>query len=177
MIYPDHGRPYRRPGQRRLLIAALGFLFAAGGAIPGFAGDQEHRPELNRIGHIIVIFLENHSFDQLYGMFPGADGVTNASFAAIQVSADGRQFSTLPAVMNSYAAWASGIPPNLLGVDTRFPPGVTQRAVPGRSFRRPRRADRRSGTPVLSRASANRRRQDGSVRGVFRRRCTADGLL
>src|SRR6516164_8294274 len=30
----------------------------------------ERRPELSRIGHIIVIFLENRSFDHLYGLFP-----------------------------------------------------------------------------------------------------------
>ena len=32
-----------------------------------------------RIDHIIVIFQENWSFDGLYGNFPGADGIANAS--------------------------------------------------------------------------------------------------
>ena len=35
---------------------------------------SERRPELDRIGHIIVVFLENRSFDHLYGLFPGAEG-------------------------------------------------------------------------------------------------------
>ena len=30
---------------------------------------------LQNIDHIIIIYGENRSFDNLYGMFPGADGV------------------------------------------------------------------------------------------------------
>jgi phospholipase C len=33
---------------------------------------------VQRIGHVVVIFAENHSFDNLYGLFPGADGIANA---------------------------------------------------------------------------------------------------
>jgi phospholipase C len=74
------------------------------------------RPELNRIGHIIVIFLENRSFDHLYGLFPGAEGIQDSGFASIQVSAEGRQFATLPAVINNLA--------RLQGVDSRFGVGL-----------------------------------------------------
>jgi phospholipase C len=84
----------------------------------------EHRPELDRIGHIIVVLLENRSFDQLYGMFPGADGIQNTGFAGIQVSSEGGQFETLPAVINNTAVWPGGPQPNLIGIDTRFPPGL-----------------------------------------------------
>jgi phospholipase C len=102
----------------------VGFLLTVGHATPCFAADPAGGPDLGRIGHIIVIFLENHSFDQLYGMFPGADGVSNAGFSAIQVSAEGQPFSTLPAVTNNYTAWTGANPPSLLGIDTRFPPGL-----------------------------------------------------
>src|ERR1700740_443127 len=37
--------------------------------------DLDH--QLRRIGHIIVIYQENWSFDALYGQFPGADGLQN----------------------------------------------------------------------------------------------------
>ena len=37
------------------------------------ASPSEHKPGPERIGHIIVLFLENRSFDHLYGLFPGAD--------------------------------------------------------------------------------------------------------
>jgi phospholipase C len=34
---------------------------------------------MQRIGHVVVIFAENHSFDNLYGLFPGADGIASAT--------------------------------------------------------------------------------------------------
>ena len=36
-------------------------------------------PKLRAIKHIIVIYQENWSFDSLYGLFPGANGLANAS--------------------------------------------------------------------------------------------------
>jgi len=35
---------------------------------------SDNVPGLDRLQHIVVIYLENHSFDNLYGEFPGADG-------------------------------------------------------------------------------------------------------
>jgi phospholipase C len=52
-------------------------------ATPTFAQEkakpQEKNVEKNlrRVGHIIVIYQENWSFDSLYGQFPGADGLQN----------------------------------------------------------------------------------------------------
>jgi phospholipase C len=91
-----------------LALAVTGPVFAAPAA--------EHRPKLDRIGHIIVLFLENRSFDHLYGLFPGAEGVQDSGFASIQVSAEGSQFATLPAVLNNTV--------RLGGIDTRFASGL-----------------------------------------------------
>ena len=33
---------------------------------------------VDRIDHIVVIYLENRSFDNLFGLFPGADGIAQA---------------------------------------------------------------------------------------------------
>jgi phospholipase C len=102
---------------------ALGFVFLTL-TVPAMAGSPpERNPGLDRIGHIIVLVLESRSFDHLYGLFPGADGVENAGLAAVQVTADGRPFVTLPAVMNNRSFWRIGAP-GLLGVDTRFWPGL-----------------------------------------------------
>lgn len=46
-------------------------------------------PGLNKVEHIIVIYLENRSFDHLYGLFPGAEGLAQASAVAPQVDKDG----------------------------------------------------------------------------------------
>jgi phospholipase C len=48
----------------------------------GSAVAREDDDGVERIGHIIVIHQENWSFDSLYGLFPGADGLAN-SFGVI----------------------------------------------------------------------------------------------
>lgn len=56
---------------------------------------------LERIQHIVVIYLENHGFDNLYGHFPGAEGLAAAGDAPLQADATGQPYATLPAVMNT----------------------------------------------------------------------------
>src|SRR5208282_162050 len=55
----------------------------------------------SQIQHIVVIYQENWSFDSLYGKFPGANGIANAGYNTIQVDKDGRQYATLPQVLNT----------------------------------------------------------------------------
>jgi phospholipase C len=57
---------------------------------------------LNKLNHIVVIYLENHSFDNLYGQFAGANGIANATSDAgtahtyIQVDQTGAPYASLP---------------------------------------------------------------------------------
>jgi phospholipase C len=74
-----------------LLGLAVAALFASGARAAG----------LEQINHIIVIYMENRSFDNLYGLFPGAEGLSNAGAAATQVDASGTAYSTLPPVMDT----------------------------------------------------------------------------
>lgn len=67
----------------------------------------------NPINHIVVIYLENHSFDNLYGGFPGANGLLNAGAAATQVDMSGAPYATLPQPTNT------SVKP--LGPDARVP--------------------------------------------------------
>lgn len=100
------------------------------------APPPEPRPGLQRVHHIIVIFLENRSFDHLYGLFPGADGLADAPRAGDQVTPDGERFEVLPTVLNNYTpSW----------VDTRFAPGL-----PNEPFREDHFVDLRdrTGDPV-----------------------------
>ena len=53
---------------------------------------------LRRLDHIVVIYLENRSFDNLYGEFRGANGLARAAGAPLQVDGTGAPFATLPAV-------------------------------------------------------------------------------
>jgi phospholipase C len=70
-------------------------------------------PGIEKIEHIVVIYLENHSFDNLFGKFPGANGLSQAGSAAIQVDRRGKPYKVLPPVID-----AGRKPP---APDTRFP--------------------------------------------------------
>ena len=65
-------RAFGRPAQRAMAAAALAFASWAGGPVSAAAGD------LSKIDTIVVIYAENRSFDHLYGLFPGANGIANA---------------------------------------------------------------------------------------------------
>lgn len=56
---------------------------------------------INKVGHVIVIYLENHSFDNLYGEFAGANGLANASGTQTQVDSAGNPLAVLPFVAGS----------------------------------------------------------------------------
>ena len=55
-------------------VAILASALVLGSSLLGHA---EIPPALQKINHILVIFEENHSFDNMYGTFPGADGLAN----------------------------------------------------------------------------------------------------
>src|SRR6202023_2404791 len=56
---------------------------------------------LRKVKHVVVVVLENWSFDSLYGQFPGADGLAQAASAPKQVNAQGQPYPTLPGVLAS----------------------------------------------------------------------------
>jgi phospholipase C len=51
---------------------------------------------IGKVGHLVVIVLENWSLDSLYGEFPGAEGLSSPSAAIPQVDATGAPYTTLP---------------------------------------------------------------------------------
>ena len=49
-----------------------------------------------KINHVVVIYAENHSFDNMYGLFPGANGIANATAAQkTQLDHDGKPLKEL----------------------------------------------------------------------------------
>jgi acid phosphatase len=64
---------------------------------------------LDKIKTVVVIYAENRSFDNLYGLFPGANGISNATPASYQqLDRDGKTvLATLPPVYSAPAASAS----------------------------------------------------------------------
>jgi len=60
--------------------------------------------KLQKIDHIIVVYQENWSFDSLYGLFPGANGLINAHNTAYpQVDAAGNLLTSVPQPINNGA--------------------------------------------------------------------------
>jgi acid phosphatase len=114
---------------RRAVFAllALGASLIAGcAAIQPKMGGAASAQGLAKIEHIVVIYAENHSFDNLYGMFPGANGVANATAEQkTQLDLDGRPLAHLPPVYTP-----AGKP------DPRYPPNAAHPdALPNRPFR------------------------------------------
>jgi phospholipase C len=80
----------------RFFLRVFVALALAGCGAPGL-----REAPLDRIQTIVVIYAENHSFDNMYGMFPGANGVANATAdQKTQLDHDGKPLSRLPAVYN-----------------------------------------------------------------------------
>jgi len=53
---------------------------------------------INKVNHVVVIYMENHSFDNLYGSFSGANGLQNANASnETQVDSAGIPYTVLPA--------------------------------------------------------------------------------
>jgi acid phosphatase len=67
---------------------------------------------LEKIEHIVVIYAENRSFDNLYGLFPGADGIRDATPASyLQRDCNGSVLPKLPPVWKQAPhADGSGVP-------------------------------------------------------------------
>ena len=84
------------PATRRrciLATAVAACLWLAGCATGPSSGDLAR---LQRINHVVVIYAENHSFDNLYGLFPGANGIARATPEQMtQLDHDGRPLAEL----------------------------------------------------------------------------------
>jgi len=70
-----------------------------------------------KVKHIVVVYQENWSFDSLYGRFPGANGITNASPGALrQVDKSGEPLTAAPLPLKgrdvdpNFAAIAPSLP-------------------------------------------------------------------
>jgi phospholipase C len=109
------GCGWGRQWVRWLLPGVLASLVLTLSSLPLAHADEP----LDRVGHLIVIYEENHSFDNYFGRFPGADGLASAGSAAIQVDKQGQPYTTLPAPLADAATGQTTREP-----DPRFPPDL-----------------------------------------------------
>ena len=93
---------------------------------------------IEKVKHVVVIYMENHSFDNLYGQFEGAEGQANASKEAmLQLDRNGQPYQYLPAIPRS-SAFPTNIPNGYFNIDQYVPadketPDVTHRYYQERS--------------------------------------------
>jgi phospholipase C len=79
---------------KRAVIALAGLAVVT--LVVTGAGSSARNPQLSKIRHIVVIYEENHSFDNLYGGWEGVNGPSNATTAEkTQVSQTGTPFTCL----------------------------------------------------------------------------------
>jgi phospholipase C len=79
-----------RYARRAALAAGFGVALAAAQA------QAQGTQGVDRLSHILVLYMENRSFDNIFGEFPGANGIANAGEAATQKDRDGKPYAVLP---------------------------------------------------------------------------------
>ena len=76
---------------------------------------------LDAIETVVVIYAENRSFDNLYGTFPGANGLANVKPAdAVQLDRDGTPLKELPPVWGNLTG--KGVTPVVTQAQTEHLP-------------------------------------------------------
>jgi phospholipase C len=87
----------RRRSVLALAVAALAAIAVTVGATTAAGGNgNKDDQKLGKVDHIVVVYEENHSFDNLYGGWEGVNGLSNADAAhTTQVKEDGTSYSCL----------------------------------------------------------------------------------
>src|SRR5437773_2430689 len=116
-------------------LCTLGLLLSSCGPVRPVAALPS--PGVERIGHVIVVYLENRSFDGLYGSFPGANGLPQAAAIAPQLDKAGNPYAALPRAMDNSKTPAVA--------DARFPTELANRPFDLASYAP---ADQPIGNPV-----------------------------
>src|SRR6266851_2681012 len=117
-----------------MLIPASAAALLAGCASSPLGQSTE---DLARIEHIVVIYAENRSFDHLYGLFPGVDGIASATpEQKTQLDHDGNPLPHLPPVYDGgkpSPEFPQGLPNGPFRIDA---PPVHRRRLGDGLFRR-----------------------------------------
>jgi acid phosphatase len=104
-----------------LLLTASTIGLVAGSFTCARAAGSSNDADLKAIDTVVVIYAENRSFDNLYGNFPGADGLQNASSTAlVQLDRDNKPLAELPPVWDGLTA--KGVVPPVTQAQTEHLP-------------------------------------------------------
>ncbi|HVZ39414.1 MAG TPA: alkaline phosphatase family protein [Candidatus Kapabacteria bacterium] len=127
------------PDAARRFYRTAASLAIAGGLLANLGGckDSTSNPPtptgLNKINHVVVIYLENHSFDNLYGEFAGAEGLSNATAAnTTQIDANGAPYLYLP--QSDTVNFPANLPNKPFNIDQYVPAGQKTRDLVHRFY-------------------------------------------
>jgi acid phosphatase len=99
-------------------------LLALAAGLPAFIANgaaAQSAPGIHEIDTVVVIYAENRSFDNLYGSFPGANGLQNVTAAnSTQRDRDGAVLKELPPVWGGLTA--KGVTPVVTQAQTEHLP-------------------------------------------------------
>jgi len=101
---------------------ALSMAAIVGAALTGCHKDKKVTPGgISQVNHVVVIYLENHSFDNLYGQFSGANGLSNATAGnTTQVDANGTAYTSLPPIPGT-SAFPTNLANTYFNIDQYIP--------------------------------------------------------
>lgn len=94
--------------------------------------DVAYNEGIKQINHLVVIYMENHSFDNLYGLFDGANGIQQIKKGDfLQVDKEGKPYKYLPEIPRNNS-FPTNLPNELFNIDQYVPsdrktPDVTHR--------------------------------------------------
>jgi len=118
---------------KRIFIIFIAFLVSSCGTTQKVQQREvSFEDGIQKINHLVVIYMENHSFDNLYGEFRGANGIKNAKRGNfVQVDEKGNPYAYLPEIPRN-SSFPTNLPNALFNIDQYVPsdkktPDVTHR--------------------------------------------------
>ena len=118
--------------RRLLIILFIVVVSSCGTTQKAPYQDVSFEEGIRKINHLVVIYMENHSFDNLYGEFKGANGIKNARKGNfVQVDEEGNPYQYLPEIPRN-SSFPTNLPNTLFNIDQYVPadkktPDVTHR--------------------------------------------------
>jgi phospholipase C len=87
---------------------------------------------IDKVNHVVVIYLENRAFDNTYGEFAGATGLADAASALPQLDSAGNVYDTLPQVAGQ--PYPTNLPNAPFDIAQYVPPTVATRDLVHRYY-------------------------------------------
>lgn len=86
----------------------------------GQKGKTAFNQNIQQVKHVVVIYMENHSFDNLYGEFKGANGIYSKNAHVIQVDKEGKPYKFLPEIPRNNS-FPTNLPNDFFNIDQYVP--------------------------------------------------------